>query len=86
MYHIQAPVHQNILGFLDTRNSLIYKQANFISVRYEVCPKSSWTSLSKVLDKHIGLKAYAFHKVQHQLNNCSKFHENSYSCFGVTLS
>ena len=53
---------------------------------YEVCPKNSWTSLSKVLDKHIGLKAYAFHKVQHQLNKCSKFHENSYSCFGVTLS
>ena len=24
------------------------------------------TSLSKVLDKHIGLKAYAFHKVQHR--------------------
>ena len=53
---------------------------------YEVCPKSSWTSLSKVLDKHIGLKAYAFHKVQYQLNICSKFHENNYSCFGVALS
>ena len=39
-----------------------------ITVKYEVCPKSSWTSLSKVLDKHVGLKAYAFHKVQHQLN------------------
>ena len=53
---------------------------------YEVCPKSSWTSLSIVLDKHIGLKAYKFHKGQHQLNKCSKFHESSYSCFGVTLS
>ena len=42
---------------------------------YEVCPKSLWTSLSKVLDKHICLKAYAIHKVQHQLNKCSKFHE-----------
>ena len=24
---------------------------------YEVCPKSSWTSLIEVLDKHISLKA-----------------------------
>ena len=55
-------------------------------VAYEVCPKSSFTSLSKVLDKHIGLNAYAFHKVRHQLNKCSKFDENKYSCFGVTLS
>ena len=38
------------------------------SSTYEVCPKSLWTTLSKVLDKHISLKAYVFHKVQHQLN------------------
>ena len=43
---------------------------------YEVCPKSSWTSLVEVLDKHISLKAFAFHEVQHQLNKWSKFHEN----------
>ena len=43
---------------------------------YEVCPKSSWTSLLEVLDKHISLKAFAFHEVQHQLNKWSKFHEN----------
>ena len=42
---------------------------------YEVCPKSSWTSLVEVLDKHISLKAFAFHEVQHQLNKWSKFHE-----------
>ena len=44
--------------------------------KYEVCPKSSWTSLVEVLDKHISLKAFAFHEVQHQLNKWSKFHEN----------
>ena len=53
---------------------------------YEVCPKSLWTSLVEVLDKHISLKAFAFHEVQHQLNKWSKFHENRFSCFGVTLS
>ena len=47
--------------------------------------KLFWTSLSKVLDKHIILKAYAFHKVQHQLNQCSKFHENSYCIFVLEL-
>ena len=45
-------------------------------LKYEVCPKSSWTSLVEVLDKHISLKAFAFHEVQHQLNIWSKFHEN----------
>ena len=43
---------------------------------YEVCPKNSWTSLVEVLDKHISLKAFAFHEVQNQLNKWSKFHEN----------
>ena len=46
------------------------------NVLYEVCSKSSWTTLSKVLDKQFSLKANAFHEVQHQLNKCSKFHEN----------
>ena len=50
------------------------------------CPKSSWTSLVEVLDKHICLKAFVFPKVQHQLNKWSKFHENYFSCFGVTPS
>ena len=53
---------------------------------YEVCPKSSWTSLVEVIDKHISLKAFAFHEVQHQLNKWLKFHENCFSLFGVTLS
>ena len=53
---------------------------------YEVCPKSSWTSLVEVIDKHISLKAFTFHEVQHQLNKWSKFHENCFSLFGVTLS
>ena len=53
---------------------------------YEVCPKSSWTTLSKVLDKQISLKANAFHEVQHQLNKCSKFHKNCFSRFGITVS
>ena len=47
-----------------------------IYAKYEVCPKSSWTSLVEVLGKHISLKAFAFHEVQHQLNKWSKFHEN----------
>ena len=53
---------------------------------YEVCPKSSWTTLSKVLDNQISLKANALHDVQHQLNKCSKFYENCYSRFGITVS
>ena len=43
------------------------------TVLHEVCPKSSWTSLVEVLDKHFSLKAFAFHEVQHQLNKGQNF-------------
>ena len=69
--HKSSDTEAHFLGFyISICNSIV-------STKYEVCPKSLWTSLSIVLDKHIGLKAYKFHKVQHHLNKCSKFHENS---------
>ena len=37
----------------------------------------SWTILSKVLDMHISLKAYAFHKVQGQLITVQNFMNNA---------
>ena len=54
----------------------MYFYVELLTYMYEVCPKSSWTSLVEVLDKRISLKAFAFHEVQHQLNKWSKFHEN----------
>ena len=70
----------------DSYNSVSQKHIKHLhEYIYEVCPKSLWTILSKVLDMHISLKAYAFHKEQRQLNLCSQFYEKYYSCFGVAL-
>ena len=54
--------------------------------QYEVCPKGSWTIYSKVLVNRICLEFYEFYKVNPDgLNLVSKFRENCFTSYGVTL-